>query len=299
MRVAIVGGTGFIGRALIHYLLEQGDQVVLFSRSADVYRTVPDFKHVQLVSWPPQREAVSLAEMEAVVNLAGETINQRWNSKAKKRILSSRVETTRHLIGLIKEQNLNPKVLINASAVGYYGTSVEDVFTEESGPGADFLAEVTQAWEKEADQAAHYGVRVAKMRLGVVLGHKGGALEKMLLPYRLFVGGTLGSGQQWVSWVHIRDVARAIAFAMVNSDIQGPVNVTAPHPVRMTTFGQTVAKVLGRPHWLPAPGFALKLLLGEMSDLILKGQCVKPDKLLEAGFKFQFPHLEEALRDLV
>ncbi|GGK28100.1 hypothetical protein GCM10010965_21190 [Caldalkalibacillus thermarum] len=203
------------------------------------------------------------------------------------------------MVRLIREQKLKPKVLVNASAIGYYGTSFEDVFTEESGPGTDFLAKVTQAWEQEAVQAVPLGVRVIRMRLGVVLGKSGGALEKMLLPYRLYIGGTVGSGRQWVSWVHIQDVVRAIRFAISNPDLDGPVNVTAPHPVQMKTFGKTAAKVLGRPYWLPAPGFALKLLLGEMSGLILKGQCVKPDKLLKTGFKFQFPRLEEALRDLV
>lgn len=300
MRVAILGGTGFIGRALIQYLKQKGDRLILLSRHPEHHRQDPFFTGCTWIPWPPEEKRLSqLEQVDVVVNLAGETLNQRWTKRAKEKILKSRVETTRQLVNLFKSGAMEAPVLINASAIGYYGTSDQQVFTEQDPPGDDFLARVTQRWEEEADQAQTLGLRVVKIRLGVVLGREGGALPRMVLPYRLFMGGTLGSGSQWVSWIHLEDVLRAIRFAAENSALEGAVNLTAPHPVQMKVFGQTIANVLHRPHWLPVPAFPLRVVLGEMSDLLLKGQQVKPVKLVQAGFRYKFEHLEEALRDLI
>jgi hypothetical protein len=300
MKVAVLGGTGFIGRSLIKHLRREGVTLLLFSRHPERYRNDPFFKGINFLPWTPERERFPHIEpVDVVINLAGETINQRWTKHAKERILTSRVDTTRRLVSLFKEGHIRAHTLINASAIGYYGTSFDRVFTENDPAGDDFLAQVTSRWEAEADLAAQAGLRVVKLRFGVVLGREGGALPRMVLPYRLFMGGTMGSGSQWVSWIHLHDVVRVIRFVAEQSSIEGPVNLTAPHPVQMKEFGQTIAEVLDRPHWLTAPEFFLRLVLGEMSDLILKGQRVQPVKLLEAGFHYKFPHLDDALRDLI
>lgn len=291
-----------MGRALVRYMKRKGDHLVLFSRNLDRYKGEAFLAHIPMLPWPPDEKGLAdWGDLDAVVNLAGETINQRWTKRAKERILTSRVETTRQVVGLINRGRLRTKTLINASAVGYYGPSPAGPLTEDApgGPGHDFLATVAQRWEQEADQAALGGVRVVKARLGVVLGPQGGALARMALPYRLYAGGTIGSGTQWVSWVHLEDAVRAIRFLAQEQNLRGPVNLTAPSPVQMKEFGQTMGQVLHRPHWLPVPSFALRLILGEMADLILKGQRAIPAKLLDAGFQFKFPELKSALEDLL
>lgn len=292
MKILIIGGTGFIGRELSSFLQEMGDEVYIASRSPEKVKAP-----YSAIRWPlVDRE---LPQVEGVINLAGETINQRWTKGAKERILASRVETTRRLVSYIREGVLKPEVVINGSAVGFYGTKAMDSLTEDSPPGDDFLAEVTKAWEQEAEWLDSLDVRLVKARIGLVLGVTGGALPRMLLPYKLFVGGKLGTGRQWVSWIHMRDLVRLFAYCLRNTELKGAVNFTAPHPVTMDTLGKTIAKLLDRPHWLSAPSWAIRFILGEMSDLILKGQQVIPEKALAAGFKFEYPELEQALIDIL
>ena len=207
---------------------------------------------------------------------------------------------TGELIRIIEALPEKPSVLINASAIGIYPASLDTVYTEDSVEIAnDFLARTVHDWEMKAAGLETHGIRTSFMRFGVVLGREGGALPLMVLPYKLFVGGTMGSGKQWVSWVHVLDVARAIAFAIGNDNIRGPVNVTSPSPMKMRDFGKTIGSVLHRPHWLPVPSFAMKWVLGQKSALVLEGQHVKPQVLMNNGFDFSFPTLESALNDLL
>jgi uncharacterized protein (TIGR01777 family) len=298
MKIAILGGSGFIGSHLTEHLVEKGHQIVIWTRSPEKIDVTKE-SAIQVEKWPLTAESAH-PDVDAVVNLAGETINQRWTPQAKERILRSRVETTRALVEIIKTKKIHPRILVNGSAVGYYGTSLDMKFTEEDDHhGSDFLAQVCKAWEKEADKAKNHDVRVVKSRFGVVLGRDGGALPNMLLPYKLFAGGRVGTGEQWMSWVHIDDVISLLAFALENEATKDAFNCTSPFPVRMNKFGRTAGKILKRPHWLPAPEFAIRLLLGEMSDLILKGQLVLPQNALDRGYTFRFPKLEEGLEDIL
>ena len=207
---------------------------------------------------------------------------------------------TDQLVRIISALPEKPSVLINASAIGIYPASTDAVYTEESTEIAtDFLSQTVHDWEKNAARVEAHGIRTVYMRFGVVLGKEGGALPLMTLPYKLFAGGTVGSGEQWVSWVHVTDVARAIVFAATSEKLRGPVNVTSPYPKKMKDFGQTIGAVLNRPHWFPVPSFAMKLALGQKSALVLEGQHVMPKVLLENGFEFSFPSLESALEDLL
>jgi len=281
-KIAILGGTGFVGKMIANELRNRGFQVVLWSRNPNKYNNLP----FEVNKWPLD-EGASYGDVEAIINLAGETINQRWTRQAKQRIRDSRVKTTQLLIQYIEKGVLQPKVLINGSAIGYYGRDDE------------FLTLVSKDWEGAAELVIQMGVRLVIARLGVVLGTEEGALPRMVLPYRLFIGGTVGSGEQWVSWVHVQDVANIIAFILEKQELQGAINITAPSPVQMKEFGRIVAKVTGRPHWLPVPSFALKLLLGEMSKLILEGEKILPDKLEEVNYPFLYRDLESALRNLL
>lgn len=297
MRIAITGGTGFVGTHLTRALLENGDEVILFTRSPE---KVPLQEGVTAIKFPLEDESDAHGlDVGAVINLAGDSINQRWTKQAKSKILNSRVQTTRELVELIKQKKLMPKVMINASAIGYYGTAEDERFTEESPPGNDFLANVVQAWEEEAEQVQALGVRLIKARFGLVLGGDGGALPKMILPYRFYGGGKLGSGKQWVSWIHIVDIVGLMLFALEHDDTEGALNCTAPQPVRMNDLGKTIGKTLNKPHLLPAPSFAIKLMLGEMSILLLKGQHVHPKKALQKGYVFKYDDVEQALKQLL
>ncbi|MFC0190310.1 TIGR01777 family oxidoreductase [Fictibacillus aquaticus] len=295
----ITGGTGFIGRHLTEILVKDGWHVYILTRSADKKRGSDS---ITFVNWlnadaAPEKQ---LPDIHAVVNLAGESINGRWTKGKKKAILESRMTVTKELISLAEKMRLKPEVWVNASAVGFYGTSQTDSFTERSpGRDEDFLAHVTALWEGEATKAAQLGIRLVITRFGVVLGRDGGALKQMTAPYYYYAGGRVGSGNQWLSWIHVEDVARLLKFVIENNDIEGPVNATSPHPVTMDEFGKETARVLNKPHWLPAPAIALKLLLGEMSMLVLKGQHVIPEQAIDHGFSFTYQRLPEALRDLL
>ncbi|MCC3359579.1 TIGR01777 family oxidoreductase [Bacillus sp. REN16] len=299
MKIAIAGGTGFVGKKLTDYLLDQQHDVFILTRSGDKTSHHPNLQYVEWLTGNSTPEK-QLYDVDAVINLAGESLNSvRWTEARKKRILDSRLTATKEIHRILSSLPKKPKVLLNASAVGIYGTSESDTFTEESSHiGSDFLANTVSAWEKEANKAHDLGIRTCFLRLGVVLSDDGGALTRMVLPYSFFIGGTIGSGKQWLSWIHIEDVLKGIDFLLHHETVSGTVNFTAPNPVQMKEFGQTVGSVLNRPHWLPVPGFALQLLLGEMSILVLEGQKVLPEKLESHGFIFTYETVDKALISL-
>lgn len=237
---------------------------------------------------------------DVVINLAGVSINDgRWTENHQRQIYQSRMTATDELIRMVEAFSEKPSVFINASAIGIYPPSLDTVYTEKSTEVADdFLGQTVHDWERKAVAIKEKGIRTVLMRFGVVLGNEGGALPLMALPYRLFMGGTVGSGEQWVSWVHITDVVQSIVFAIENNCLNGPINVTAPNPKRMKDFGKKVGAVLHRPHWFPVPAFLMKAALGKKSSLVLEGQHVLPEILINEGFEFKFPTLESALRDL-
>ncbi|MBU9888977.1 MAG: TIGR01777 family oxidoreductase [Candidatus Omnitrophica bacterium] len=300
MKILIAGGTGFIGTALVSSLLARGHEPVLLSRqkNAALGPSVPRY-----LEWDAQGAGAWAGTMEAadaVINLAGEPIaGRRWTAAQKEKILKSRIETTRVLIEAMSRASSRPKVLINASAVGYYGNVPEGDVTETHPQGTGFLAEVCGRWEEEALRADSLGIRTVILRTGVVLAKGGGALAKMLPPFRFFLGGPLGSGSQWFPWVHRDDVVRAVFFALENDVVAGPVNVTAPWPVTQRDFCATLGKVLKRPFGAAVPAFVLKVLLGEMSAVLLEGQKAIPRKLLESGYAFKFPVLKDALEEIL
>jgi uncharacterized protein (TIGR01777 family) len=293
MKIAIFGGSGFIGTHLIHYLVKQRHEVLLVSRSV---RSAP--AGVTCLTWAQlDHNLQGLEQLDAWINLAGETINQRWNTAAKERIKHSRLSTVQYLAKLLDKLQNKPKVIVNSSAIGIYGTSDTEIFTENSiiRP-TDFLSGVVDQWEKATDQLKD--TRVVKVRTGLVLGMNGGALPSMVMPYRFGVGGRVGTGRQWVSWIHIEDLVRIFEFCVTNDQMVGVVNATSPVPMRMDSFGKTIGRVWRRPHLFPVPAFVLKLLFGEMSILILEGQRVVPELLLAHSFSFRYMQLEDALKQL-
>ncbi|TDL30658.1 TIGR01777 family protein [Jeotgalibacillus sp. S-D1] len=299
MKVLLSGGTGFAGQAITNLLTEQQHDVYILTRNPDKYKSKP---HVHYVEWLKDSSAPeeTLPSIDAVVNLAGESINNgRWNDDQKKRIYESRMEATDEILRIIRTLDSTPSVLVNASAVGYYPPSETKIYTEQSmESGNGFLSKTVVDWEKKAMLAQDEGVRVACARFGIILGKESGALPSMALPYKLMAGGTVGTGKQWLSWVHYEDAARAVLYAIENEQMEGPYNVTAPNPMRMKEFGETLAKVLHRPHWIPAPSFALKAALGDKSALVLEGQKVLPKVLEEKGFDYHYPTLHEALKNI-
>ncbi|MBM7553832.1 TIGR01777 family oxidoreductase [Thalassobacillus pellis] len=297
MKIAITGGTGFIGSRLADNLNSQGHHVYILTRNPDKYE---NSEYRTYVGWLKDEftPEAQLSDLDAIVNLAGESINGRWTKKKKQSILDSRIEATEGILQLIEKLDKKPEVLVNGSAVGFYGNSETEAFTEETTtPGDGFLAEVVSEWESRAAQAEKLGVRTAFLRFGVVLGEEG-ALPRIAIPYKLMAGGQVGSGEQWMSWIHVDDLIGLIEFALTNKHVTGPVNATAPNPKRNKDFGQILGTVLGRPHWLPAPAFAVKTVLGEMSTLVLDGQHVLPKKAEELGYRFQYPELKQALEEI-
>lgn len=298
MKIVIAGGSGFVGQALTKLLAEEGHELIILSRDAS--KRVHNISYVQWLQMGAAPEK-AIQSADVFINLAGISINAgRWNREHQQQIYDSRMAATEELLRIIATLETKPSVLINASAIGIYPASDDTVYTEDSIDFAtDFLAKTVADWEKKAAQAQNDSVRTAFMRFGVILGKDAGALPPMILPYKLFAGGTVGTGQQWISWVHIQDVARAISFVIQNENVQGPVNVTAPFPKRMAYFGKTIGTVLHRPHWLPVPSLMMKIALGKKSALVLEGQHVVPQKLLDNGFEFQYPTLEAALKNLL
>lgn len=297
MKIAITGGTGFAGKEMTQLFQQHGHEVYILTRSPKPSGN--GLKYVQWLTEGAQAEN-ELEGTDAFVNLAGSSINDgRWDDEQKELIYSSRVEATNEVLRIIRAMDEKPKVLVNASAVGLYPASTEKTYTEKSAEiGDDFLAKTVVEWERLAEEAEEMGVRVAMGRFGIILGKKDGALPLMALPYKLFGGGTVGSGRQWLSWIHVHDVARAILFAIETDDLEGPFNVTAPYPKRMKDFGKEIARALGRPHWFPVPEFALKAVLGDKSRLVLEGQRVLPEVLQQHGFEFDYADLRSALADI-
>jgi uncharacterized protein len=297
MKCVISGGTGFIGRRIVERLLRDQHYVGVWSRQPgrEVRTAVASFTWDPLQGEPP---AESLNTMDAVIHLAGEPVAQRWNAEVKRRIRDSRVLGTRALVDAIARVQHKPKVLVCASAIGYYGDRGDEVLTESSAPGSGFLADVCRGWETEASRAAELGLRVVRLRIGFVLGKNGGALAQMVPAFRAFVGGRLGSGKQWMPWIHVNDVAEMFVHA-VESDISGVWNATSPNPVTNAVFTREMGKALHRPAVLPVPPFALKVAFGEMGQHMLDSSRVIPDAPLKAGFQFQYPDLGPALRNLL
>lgn len=295
MRVAVVGPTGFIGRALSEALIARGDGVLALSRGGASGITGADD-----VRWDPAEGPLpsdALDGVDAVVNLAGVPIGgKRWTDSRKEAIRESRTRTTRLLVDALARDGA-PRVLVNASAVGYYGASEEEV-DETSPSGTDFLAETALAWEKEAARAHEFDVRVVVIRSGIVLSRDGGALPELARPVKLYAGGPIGGGRQWVPWIHIDDEVGIILFALDHDEVSGALNGSAPDVVRQRDFVSALAHVLGRPSSLPTPAIALRLAMGEMSQLALEGQRAVPRAALAAGYEFQFPEVELALWDV-
>lgn len=298
MHVVIAGGSGFVGQVLQKRLLSEGNRVTILTRSPEKIRQTDQLKAVEWLKGGSRPEQ-EITNADAIVNLAGESINGlRWTKQKKERIIQSRMEATGEVIKLIEKMEKKPQVLINASAVGYYGMSEKETFTEKSKSNAhDFLADTVQKWEEKASQANRFGVRTVYARFGIILGQEG-ALPLMALPYKWGIGGTIGTGRQWLSWIHVEDVANMIKFAIDTPAIEGPLNVTAPTPVRMKEFGKVLGSALGKPHWLPVPEAALKVMLGEMSSMLIRGQCVVPEKAMAHYYDYLFPKLESALEDV-
>jgi uncharacterized protein (TIGR01777 family) len=302
MRIAIAGGSGFVGRHLVNRFTERGDEVLVITRqipkNAGSDGSLQGAPKVRYISWRDLEYSVEALEgMNAIINMAGETINQRWTRKAKERVLASRLWSTSKIADYVERLHGKPNVVVNASGISNYGTSESETFTERSPTRrSDFLADVVERWERVADRIS--GVRVIKLRLGIVLGNDGGAFKPMALPYRFGVGGRVGSGRQWLSWIHIEDLVRAVEYCMDTATIAGVVNGVGPNPVTNDEFGRTLGTVLHRPHWLHVPAFAFRFLFGELSMLLLKGQRVVPQVLNDHGFEFEYPTLNQALRQL-
>ena len=301
MKVLILGGTGFVGQRLQQVLTESGHLPALVSRRpAEARSRFPGVEVLEASPTDPDALASVVEGFDGVVNLAGEPIAARWTGPHKEAIRRSRVETTRAVVAAIRSVEARPRVLVNGSAIGFYGPS-DGAPLDESEPAPtqpDFLSEVCQAWE-EAASAGDDSTRVVRLRIGLVLGKGGGALQKMLPPFRMFVGGPIGRGDQWMSWIHIDDLCGLIVHALTREEVSGPVNGTAPEAVTNLEFSQALGRALDRPCWLPAPPFALRLVLGEMADLLTTGQNVVPRRALDAGYEFQFPQLDRALRDVL
>lgn len=297
MRIAVAGGTGFIGKALTDALLARGDEVWVISRGAAVSKTV---RHplMNAVTWQQLAHEPQLLDgIDGIVNLAGESINQRWTDAAKQRIMHSRLWAAERITQLIHALQNKPSVVVNASGISAYGISETGSFDEDSPTQVtDYLSEVVRAWESAAD--AIPASRLVKLRIGLVLDRKGGAFPLMLMPYRLFGGGRVGSGRQGLSWIHIADMVGLILFCLDNKEIRGPVNASAPEPVSNDVFGRAVGRAYGRPHWFPVPAALMRLLFGEMSTLLLDGQRAMPKRALEHGYEFRYPTLDSALKHL-
>ena len=301
MRVTITGATGLIGPSLVASLRERDAQVTVLTR--DPERARAKLGDVEAVRWELSSEPApveALAGRDAIVHLAGEPVAQRWSAKVKQTIRESRLVGTRNLIEGIRavsqEAGQRPGALVSSSAIGYYGPHGDEPLDEDAAPGSDFLAEVCVEWENAAAAAGELGLRVVQVRTGVVLDSDGGALSKMLPPFRLGVGGPVASGRQYISWIHAEDLAGMMIAALEDERWRGPVNATAPEPAMNRDFSKVLGRVLGRPAFLPVPGAALRLLYGDMAEIVTSGARVLPAKPLVLGYQFLHPQLEEALR---
>ena len=302
MHIVVTGGTGFIGRPLCASLCQEGHRVTLLTRREEEAQRLFG-STVTIVEWNGSEAGAwehCLEEADAIINLAGAPIaDGRWTDARRRILTESRVLTTRLLVEALSRRSSKPRTLVNASGIGYYGASDDRVLSEGAARGQGFLADLCMAWEAEALRAAEFGVRVVMLRTGMVLEQDGGALPKMLLPFRLFAGGPILPGTQWVSWIHRRDHIGLIQWLLTTPRVSGPVNAVAPEAVTMNRFCQVLGQVLQRPSWLPVPGFALHVALGELGTLMTTGQRVHPAKALFGGYVFHYPTLEPALRAIV
>jgi hypothetical protein len=297
VNIAISGASGLIGRRLLKVLARDGHSLTAFSRNAGT--NLPP--GVRLAVWDPERgepPAGALREAGAVIHLAGTPVAQRWTAQAKRDIRDSRVAGTRNLVQALSKLERKPQVLLCASAVGYYGSRGDEVLTESAAPGSDYLAEVCVAWEREAQAAEALGMRVVRVRTGLVLDARGGALPSMLPPFKAGVGGRLGNGRHWMPWIHLDDLAALFQFALA-APVSGALNGVAPNPVTNADFTRALAAAVHRPAIFPVPAFALRLLFGEMAEILLASQRATPQAAEAAGFAFQFPQLPAALADVL
>jgi hypothetical protein len=292
MHVVITGASGLVGGALINQLRQRGVSVTAVSRNPRAHTALSG---VNWTGWDGLTDAVSGAA--GVVHLAGEGIvDQRWNQARKAALRDSRIDTTRQVVRAIQEAGEKPGVLVSASAIGYYGNQVERESTESAPAGNDFLAQLCVDWEAESQEA---GVRTVTARLGIILANQGGALPRLLFPFRLGLGGPIGFGRAWWSWIHIDDAVGAILHALEASHVEGAINLTAPNPVRNSQFSSALGRALGRPALMPVPPLALKLMLGEGASVLLASQRILPTRTLDLGYRFKFNDIESALQDLV
>ncbi len=301
MRVLVTGATGFIGNKVVKALHKQGHQTIVLTRN--IQKAEVRLPHsCQVFHWDPNEQIIpeeAFDHVNAVIHLAGENIAEgRWTSEKKEQIRGSRILSTRTLMKGLRESKIKPDVLVSASAVGIYGDRRDEILTENSAKDCGWLADVCYLWEKEVSKAQEMEIRTVALRIGVVLGHDGGAMEKMLPPFRMALGGNLGDGKQWMSWIHLDDLADMFVHAIDNPDLSGPYNAVTPHPVTNKVFTETLAKVVNRPVFFPVPGFALKIALGEMSTILLNSQYVSSDRIWKSGFKFRYPTLESALTEI-
>jgi uncharacterized protein (TIGR01777 family) len=301
MKVAIAGATGFVGSRLVERLQAEGHQIVALTRDP-AKAAFPQSSSLEVIAYNPTESGDwqnALYGCDGVVNLAGAAIAEsRWTPERKQALIDSRKITTQKIVEAIAKVDHKPSVLVNASAIGFYGTSETATFDETSSAGNDFLAEICQIWEAEASKVKESGTRLVIVRLGVVLGD-GGALGRMLPAFKLFAGGPIGSGKQWFSWIHRDDLVSLIMRALTQSDMEGIFNATAPNPVRMVDLTNTLGEVMNRPSWLPVPGFALEAMLGDGAKVVLEGQEVLPKRTLSSGFEYQYPTLKPALEEIL
>ncbi len=301
-RIVVTGATGLIGRKLVRALIQRGDSVIVFSRDAEKAKSFFP-KAMESVEWNyrhPEQWRYKIENSDAVVHLAGVNLfAKRWNDEFKRIVLESREVSTKNLVEAIKSCTNKPEVFVSASGIGYYGDCGETVLNENSAKGNDFLANVCEVWENESVNVEESGVRSVQIRTGLVLSTEDGALKQMLPPFRFFIGGYLGNGKQWASWLHIDDIVEIYLHAIDNSNLTGSFNASSPNPIRMKEFAQTLARVLQRPSLFPVPKFILRLVVGEASEVVLASQRIDVKKLVESGYKFKFEILEDALRDLL
>jgi uncharacterized protein (TIGR01777 family) len=303
MKIVIIGATGFIGKSLLRELEKARHTPVAISRNISRATAILG-KNTVIREWngkDPQRLAEILNDIETIINLAGENISSgRWTKKRRNILTESRVGIGNIISEAFQSLQIRPKVLIQASAIGFYGSQPDGDLTESDGPGKGFLADLVQDWENSVSAVSSPGTRVIYIRSGLILGNGGGVLPRLLFPYRFFAGGPLGNGRQWVSWIHLADHISAIRFLAEHPSVEGPVNLTSPHPVQMNDLSKSLAKVFGRPGWFRVPAWILKAVYGEMAEqTVLSGQRVLPEKLVNAGFDFRFGSLESALNDLL
>lgn len=300
--VLVTGGTGFIGRKLIEALLQRGDSVLLLTRSPErAQKSLP--KGARAAFWDPLKEGSWLEEVghaQAVVHLAGEPVVTRWTDEARKAIFASRVDSTRLLVRAMREAKEKPSVFLCASAIGFYGPRPSDELLDESAKrGEGFLADVVEAWEKEARRAEELGIRTVRLRIGIVLGEGGGPLEKMILPFKMFAGGPIGDGNQAMSWVHADDVVGLLLFALDKPEAQGAINAVSPNPVSGKEMADAIGRVMRRPSWFRTPEAMVKLAMGEAAEVVTTGQRVIPAEAQKLGYAFRYPKLEAALRSIL